>query len=587
MQPVGPSLNCPFWQDSHVLCPTKRYNDELETLLTIQQAITSRLDLSDVLQLIAEEAQRLTSAQLGILYVLEGDELCIAAISGYGSSDELIGYRVPVAQSVAGLSIKTSQSIMIADVYSDPRVYREAIDRFGMGCYMAVPLISGARPIGVIAVANQETRTLGPDNLRVLGMLAPSAVIGLENARLYHEQQMRRLEAEGRHQMAEGLRVMLAILNSNRSLDEILDYIVTQVSSRLLDCQAMAIFRWQAEDESLTIQAAHGLPADLAAAAHFLPRHGAVGQAVLMGRPLAITNAAAILSGEVGLELTPAEQALVTDLAGHYQAWLAVPLVVKDNTYGAILLFYRQARTFSEEEIGLALVFTDQVALAIENAWLRVQAEQAAVMAERNRLARELHDSVSQTLFSANLIAEVLPRLWDRHEAEGRHRLNELGQLTRGALAEMRTLLFELRPLALQKARLGELLKHLTEAVFGRARIPITLTVEGGDRTLPAEVQLALYRISQEALNNVAKHAGSSQAEVSLRYYPEQVELIISDDGCGFDPSCVSPEHLGLGIMYERAAAIQAMMKLTSSPGHGTRIEVVWADPAAKGANND
>lgn len=138
-------------------------------------------------------------------------------------------------------------------------------------------------------------------------MQAPSAVIRLENARLYHEQQVRRLEAEGRHQRAESLRMMLAILNSNRSLAEILDYIVTQVSSRLLNCQAMAICCLQPKDKILTIQAAHGLPADLVADAHFIPGHGAVGQAVLTGQPAAVANAATILSDETEMALTSAE----------------------------------------------------------------------------------------------------------------------------------------------------------------------------------------------------------------------------------------------------------------------------------------
>jgi len=238
-------------------------------------------------------------------------------------------------------------------------------------------------------------------------------------------------------------------------------------------------------------------------------------------------------------------------------------------------MFYSQPRDFSVEEIGVALTFSDQVALAIENARLRLQAEQAAVIAERNRLARELHDSVNQSLFSTSLIAEVLPRLWDRNQEEGRQRLEELRQLTRGAMAEMRTLLFELRPAAFKEARLGDLLKLLTQGVAGRARIPITLTVDG-DRTLPPDVQLALYRIAQEALNNVVKYADPRQTFVSLRCRPEQVELTICDDGRGFDPNSVSPEHLGVRIMHERAAAIHAMMNLKSSPGHGTQIEVIW-----------
>ena len=162
-----------------------------------------------------------------------------------------------------------------------------------------------------------------------------------------------------------------------------------------------------------------------------------------------------------------------------------------------------------------------------------MQAEQAAVLAERNRLARELHDAVSQTLFSTSLIADVLPRLWDRNQADGRKRLEELRLLTRGALAEMRTLLFELRPSALKEARLDELLKHLTQAISSRTRVPIVLTAED-EWTLPPDVQMALYRITQEALNNATKHADPSRVSVTLCCKQRQVELTICDDGSGF-----------------------------------------------------
>jgi signal transduction histidine kinase len=222
-----------------------------------------------------------------------------------------------------------------------------------------------------------------------------------------------------------------------------------------------------------------------------------------------------------------------------------------------------------------------RAALAITNARLYEQAQQAAVLEERQRLARELHDAVTQTLFSATLIAEVLPRLWRRNQEEGQRRLEELRELTRGALAEMRTLLLELRPAALIEAKLGELLRHLTEAIIGRARTPVTLIVEG-DYVLPPEVQVGLYRITQEALNNVAKHAKASQAVVSLSCQAQQVELHIKDDGRGFEPEQVRPEHLGLGIMRERAETIGAALRIQSQPGQGTHIEVVWPDPHRK-----
>ena len=203
------------------------------------------------------------------------------------------------------------------------------------------------------------------------------------------------------------------------------------------------------------------------------------------------------------------------------------------------------------------------------------RAEDLAVMHERNRLARELHDAVTQTLFSASLIAEMLPRVWQRHPGEAQASLEELRLLTRGALAEMRTLLLELRPATLTEARLDKILRHLTEAMTSRTRVPVELTVDG-DCPLPPEVQIALYRIAQEALNNIAKHARASQAVVELRCQRDRVELGISDDGRGFDPSSISPEHLGLGIMRERARAIGAELEIKSELGSGTRVAVTW-----------
>ncbi|HSR34401.1 MAG TPA: sensor histidine kinase, partial [Anaerolineae bacterium] len=239
---------------------------------------------------------------------------------------------------------------------------------------------------------------------------------------------------------------------------------------------------------------------------------------------------------------------------------------------------------FSAHHADLVLTFANQVAVAIETARLYEQAEESATAAERNRLARELHDAVTQTLFSSSIIAEVLPRIWERDPEEGRRRLQELRELTRGALAEMRTLLLELRPSALVEARLSDLLHQLAESITGRARVSVALEVEG-ECDLEAEVKIALYRIAQEALNNVAKHAGATQAMICLRCLPllaggkqsgTVLELAICDDGIGFDPGSIAPNSMGLGIMRERAQAIDAALTLESQPGAGTQIEVLW-----------
>jgi PAS domain S-box-containing protein len=205
------------------------------------------------------------------------------------------------------------------------------------------------------------------------------------------------------------------------------------------------------------------------------------------------------------------------------------------------------------------------------------QLKEKTAAEERNRLARDLHDAVSQTLFSTTLIADVLPRLWERNQEEGRKRLEEVRQLTRGALAEMRTLLLELRPSALTDAELGDLLKQLSDSINGRARIPVRVEVKG-HYDLPTDVKIGFYRIAQEALNNVAKHSSASQASVLLDYLPQGANLIIADDGKGFDLENIQAKSLGVGIMRERAREIKAHLSIESQVGQGTRISVGWGE---------
>jgi PAS domain S-box-containing protein len=201
---------------------------------------------------------------------------------------------------------------------------------------------------------------------------------------------------------------------------------------------------------------------------------------------------------------------------------------------------------------------------------------------ERTRLARDLHDAVSQTLFSTSLIAEVLPRLWERNKDEGLKKLEEVRQLTRGALAEMRTLLFELRPAALADAELSDLLRQLSESVIGRARVPVTLEVEG-NCVIPTDVKIAFYRIAQEALNNIAKHSGATRAQISLHCQAQQVTMDIIDNGHGFNITQAAPGSFGLGNMKERANKIGAELKIESKPGEGTEISVNWQNNAGGG----
>jgi PAS domain S-box-containing protein len=265
------------------------------------------------------------------------------------------------------------------------------------------------------------------------------------------------------------------------------------------------------------------------------------------------------------------------------QSWMWVPLAIKDRLIGAIGVAHAERNFFTAHHADLALTVANQAAITMVNAELYEQALALASLQERQRLAQNLHDAVNQSLFSAGLIAEVLPRLWERDPEEGRRSLEDLRRLTRGAQADMRLLLAELRPSTLTDAELGDLLRLLGNALAGRTNIPIHVTVTGSgsmqeQRTLPADVQVALYRLCQEGLNNIAKHAGASRVDIQLKYETGAVELHIRDDGRGFDPDQTPPGHYGLSMMRERATAVGAALSITSQPGSGAEIVIRWVE---------
>jgi len=375
-------------------------------------------------------------------------------------------------------------------------------------------------------------------------------------------------------------------VNSTLELEPLLDLILDQLKG-VVDYTGASILILEGED--LVVQAHRGpIPAEEARRLRFPLGEALVNRQVIQRRePIVVPDVRGDSALAWMFRQTAGKKRGST--FGYIRSWLGVPLMVKGEMLGMLTLDHSQPGFFRHEHANLVLTFANQVAVAIENARLYEQAEESAVAAERNRLARDLHDAVTQTLFSASLIAEVLPRIWERDPVEGRRRLGELCELTRGALAEMRTLLLELRPAALEEAHLADLLRQLAESITGRARIPITVNVEG-ECDLDTDVKIGLYRIAQEALNNVAKHSGATQATVSLECHPLSpdgegvvVELCVADNGSGFDLAGVSPKSLGVGIMRERAEAIGATLTISSqmgsgleNQGDGTQVRVVW-----------
>ncbi len=263
------------------------------------------------------------------------------------------------------------------------------------------------------------------------------------------------------------------------------------------------------------------------------------------------------------------------------RSYLGAPIILEGAVIGFINLVSSMPDHFNVTHAERLKVFTVHAASAIRNAQLHAQAQELAAVNERQRLARELHDAVSQMLFSAKIIAEMLPRLRERDPDRVWRYLPELHRLIQGAMGEMRTLLLELRPGSLTDADLDVLLGYLVDAAGGRTSARISLTCEGYCM-LRDEVQVAFYRIAQEALANAVKHARASAINLTLRSDDRRVELAVEDDGCGFEPDKVRPQNLGLGIMRERAHEIGAELTIRTALQAGTSVRVVWPAPTER-----
>ena len=346
---------------------------------------------------------------------------------------------------------------------------------------------------------------------------------------------------------------------SHLQLDRLLEALV-DVAVDILKTDKSSLLVWNAKRDRLVVGAARGFRLGAIEHMSYTAGNGIIGTVISTGIPAVVED-------------THNDPRAVSEIVQQegIRAVMHVPIQIKGQMFGVFNFNYLTPRVFSEDEQRLFIALAQRAALAIENAQLYEQAQFAATIEERQRLARELHDAVTQTLFSASLIADVLPRLWERNPEEGCRRLEELRQLTRGAMAEMRTLLMELRPQALVEVELGDLLRQLGEAFTGRSRIPIQLNIDGNAPISP-DVKVGLYRIAQEALNNIVKHAGATYVNLCLHSQPDGLDLTISDNGCGFDPSSISADHLGLKIMNERSKEIGVHLTVNSQIGIGTTL---------------
>jgi PAS domain S-box-containing protein len=322
----------------------------------------------------------------------------------------------------------------------------------------------------------------------------------------------------------------------------------------------------------------------------------------LKGRPLDFTDNPVLKrfsfsEGIVYIEDTHPVETLVQRFGGAldgwgkflalYRTWLALPLLVKGELIGNLVLIHSQPDRFGPAARSLAQAIANQAGIAIENAHLYQQAQEAAVASERMRLARDLHDSVTQALYTISLYGEAARMaLTAGREETVFENLDEIQSLAREATTDLRVLIYELRPPVLSEIGLAAALKNRLEAVEARAGMEVELQVDGEGR-LPLEVETELFRGAQEALTNVLKHAHASRVKVHLHLEENLVRLAIQDNGLGFDlQDAEASEGVGLQSLRERIQRIGGTLAIETAPGCGTKLLVELRNLTLRNAVN-
>lgn len=472
----------------------------------------------------------------------------------------------PAAEKMFGYSVADAASLLVEELVP---AQLKAQHRAGLGHYVATG--HGAIVDAGVVLEVPALRKSG-DLITVELSLSPiedASVSGrfvMAIIRDVSERVELRTEAARRLRELEALYEADETLHRSLQLQDVLQALV-DLAKDILDADKTALLVWDARHERLVPGASRGFLAESLARMSFPLGEGITGRVAQTGKPMAVEDARS--DPRVWHEITDPEGIC---------SLMQIPIQVDGELFGVFSVNYCHEHVFTGEEQRLIMALAERVAVAIANARQFQHAQFTATADERQRLARELHDAVTQTLFAAGLNAQALPILWAANPEAGKRCVEELQRLTWGALAEMRTVLVELRPTTITEVDLGDLLRQLAQAASGRAPVlRVDVSVEG-ERGLPAEAQMVFYRVAQEALSNIVKHADAQQVDVRLVRQPEGAELTIQDDGRGLDLLAIPPGHLGLSIMRERVDSIGGLFSIQSGPDLGTRICVHWSD---------
>jgi signal transduction histidine kinase len=540
----------------------RRRMDRLALITRVSRTIAKGLDLDDLLHRTVTAIHRqlgYSSAVLSLVDPEAPDTLVVKAIGGR-QAGLLPGFCLNIRQGISGAAIRERAVQIASDIRKDKRYYPcRGLPRTRMAA-LAVPILLGGKALGSI---NVERKALfGDEDAETLQLVADHLAVAIHNAAIFEKEKVRakRLSLISRigQIAATGLNREDLLQRAADAVHELLGY--ANVDIPIIE----------ADQPDILIFGARG------------GEHKKIG----------FTDRLPISQGIIGAAAREARMQLVNDVTRdpryvtpplnlRNRSELALPIIHGGRVVG--VLNVEDRRPFDLDDAASLQVVADHLAVAIHNAELHARAQREAIHEERQRLARDLHDSVTQLLFSLSLLAQSLGGSWRRSAAEGERKAGRMVELSGAALREMRALIGALYPadvpegsgLSTSLTPLPERLRALSPEESGGPRV--LFRTRGWSRQSP-KVEGVLYRVAQEALTNALKHSRASKVELLLSAERGGVSLTVADDGTGFRPSALKPRRprtsggLGLAIMKARVKEQGGKFSLRSVPGKGTTV---------------
>lgn len=529
-------------------------------ILEAVKAINSSLELDQVLQRIVQKSSAVFGRGCNLyLRDAEGSAFVPRARSSVtdGGQGATFGthYLSSDSDGLIREILERRQPIACYDAASDPRFSRELVQTLGLKSALAVPIAADDQVLGVVICNTVDHYThFAAQDVEVMEGLVNAVGLAVQNAQLYDKTRQRLAEIQSLQRVTTALLQQL-------TLEKVLE-VVRREACQLAGARGCALFSL-VDGAWLEVSHSGGV---LEWPTGRVPVVGSlIGRAVAGGEPLLIDD-----RDDLAQAAYPVSQ---------LSCLLVIPMRLGESVVGALSVADKPGG-FTQDDVRLLSIFADAAAIAIDRARLHQQAAQLAVVEERQRLARELHDSVTQALYSVTLYAEATRMALSAGKPDvAAENLKELHNLAREAMIDMRMLLFELHPPVLEEEGLVAALQARLATVESRAGLQTEIQVEG-ERRLPLAIEEALFRIALEGFNNVVKHAQAERVTVRLAFDDEAVSLEIRDDGWGFDPAGAGQSGgMGLPGMEERARRIGGTLAVASRPGAGTTVRVEAAVP--------